>query len=125
MSEYTTSRITFLENALGDDPERARDWHYLFDRTPRAGSVLKKRGCLSSVRVGNALAEALHIAAKTNPDGLFQLETYQRSCRHRRQKGQRCLYFAATDGVTICPCCGSPLSGTLGARCNHVLKEDF
>ena len=27
---------------LDDDPERARDWHYLFDRTPHTGSVLKR-----------------------------------------------------------------------------------
>ena len=110
---------------LDDDPERARDWHYLLDRTPRAGSVLKKRGCLSSTRVGNALTEALCIAAKTNPDGLFQLDTYQSSCQHRRRKGQRCDYFAAKAGITRCPCCGSSLSGKLGARCSHVLTEDF
>jgi len=110
---------------LGDDPERARDWHYLFDRTPRTGSTLKKRGCLSSGRVGNALAEALHIAAMTNPDGLFQSDTYQRSCQYRRRKGQRCNYFAAKEGIMLCPCCGSLLSGKLGARCCHVLTEDF
>ncbi|GHO64028.1 hypothetical protein KSC_029200 [Ktedonobacter sp. SOSP1-52] len=25
----------------------------------------------------------------------------------------------------MCPCCGSTLSGKRGARCGHILKEDF
>src|SRR6266487_2237748 len=34
-------------------------------------------------------------------------------------------FFAAQDGVTVCPCCGSPLSGRRGSVCHHILEEDF
>jgi len=110
---------------LHEDPQRALDWHYLFDRVPSAERKGKARGRLSKTRVSEALAEALLIAAKTNADGLFQPETYSGVCQHRRQKGQRCFYFAAKAGITTCPCCGSSLSGKLGTRCRHILEEDF
>jgi hypothetical protein len=110
---------------LQDDPERARDWHYLFDRVPSAGGGTKARARLSKTRVSEALAEALLIAAKTNADDLFQSETYNSVCQNLRQKGQRCFYFVAEAGITICPRCGSSLSGKLGARCRHILEEDF
>jgi len=108
---------------LDTDPERANDWQYLFDRVP--GGVVKQRGRLSSARVRQTLQEALLIAAKSHPDDLFQEETYHAACQHRRRKGQSCRYFAAEAGITICPRCGSPLSGQLGARCCHHLEEDF
>jgi site-specific recombinase XerD len=108
-----------------DSPERAKDWHYLFDRSPSDDGRVKKHGRLSKPRVNQALREALRIAAKTNPHGLFQQETYNIRCRYQRRKGQRCNYFAAEEGITTCPCCGSILSGRLGERCYHVLKEDF
>jgi len=108
---------------LAVDPERATDWHYLFDRV--SDDAGRRRGRLSDGRVSEALQEALRIAAKVNPDGLFQEETYQNSCRHQRRKGQLCRYFAAKAGVMICPCCGSRLSGKLGARCYHRLEKDF
>lgn len=112
---------------LQDDPARASDWHYLFDRAPSAERGVRGRGCgrLSRARVEQALGEALLVAAKTNPDGLFRPETYQSACQHRRQKGWKCMYFAAQTGITTCPRCDAPLSGKLGARCHRVLKEDF
>lgn len=110
---------------LDHDPQRARDWHYLFDRVPDAHGVVKRRGRLSSARVREALAEALRMAAKVNPEGLLQHETSNGSCQHRRRKGQKCFYFAAQEGITICPCCQSKLSGKRGARCRRILKEDF
>ncbi len=108
-----------------DDPERANDWHYLFDRVPSPDGSVKKRGCLSRHRVEVALKEALLIAAKINPAGLFQQETYSPSCRHQRRKGQQCGYFTAQEGITVCPCCGSPLSGRRGALCHRIFEEDF
>src|SRR5258708_4909675 len=92
---------------------------------PCADEGMKTRGCLSKTRVSEAFREALLIAAKTNADGLFQSETCHDACQHQRRKGQQCFYFAANAGVTTCPCCGSPLSGKLGARCRHILEEDF
>jgi site-specific recombinase XerD len=108
-----------------DDPERAKDWHYLFDRVPSPDSSVRGHGCLSRNRVEVALKEALLIAAKINPDGLFQQETYSPSCHHQRRKGQQCSYFAAQERITVCPCCGSPLPGWRGALCHHILEEDF
>jgi hypothetical protein len=71
------------------------------------------------------MQEALLIAAKTNPDGLFQMVTYDPVCHHRRRKGQRCDYFAAQAGRRTCPCCGSMLAGEIGDRCGHVLEANF
>lgn len=105
------------------DPERAKDWQYLFDRVP--GGIVKRRGRLTDQRARIALHEALIFTAKMNPDGLFQAETYDRVCHHRRGRGQRCLYFAAEAGITTCPCCGFSLSGQRGVWCRHVLQEDF
>jgi hypothetical protein len=110
---------------LEDDPEKARDWHYLFDRVSSTDGVVRRRGRLSYARVNTALQEALLIAAHTNPDGLLQMSTYQPVCHARRRKGQRCLYFAAKEGVTTCPCCRSTLAGHLGTRCYHTLEADF
>jgi site-specific recombinase XerD len=110
---------------LHDDPERARDWHYLFDRVPRADGGAKTRGRLSKTRVEAALKEALLLAAQMNPDGFFRQGIYHSTCQHQRRKGQRCFYFAAKAGITTCPRCGSSLSGKLGARCYHILEEDF
>jgi hypothetical protein len=109
---------------LEDDPERANDWQYLFDRVPSTENG-RQRGRLSTLRVAQALKEAMLIAAKSDPDGLFQPETYHSTCSHQRRKGQRCLYFATQEGITACPCCGSTLSGRLGARCRHTLEADF
>ncbi len=109
---------------LEDDPERAMDWQYLFDRVPSTQNV-KHRGRLSTTRVAQTLQEAVLIAAKSDPSGLFQQETYQPVCSHQRRKGQKCLYFAAQEGITICPRCGSTLSGRLGARCRHILEAGF
>jgi integrase len=108
---------------LDNDPERAKDWQYLFDRVP--GGVVKRRGRLSAGRIRGALHEALLLAAKVHSDGLFQEETYSSVCRHQRQRGQYCFYFATQEGITICPCCGSPLSGQRGVWCRHILREDF
>jgi site-specific recombinase XerD len=123
----TTSRTLGKTNIRyqDDDPERAKDWYYLFDRVPSPDGSVKRRGCLSRNRVEVALKEALLIAAKINPDGLFQQETYSPSCHHQRRKGQQCRYFAAQEGITLCPCCGSPLSGRRGVLCRHILEEDF
>lgn len=123
-----TSRLLGKTNFryLEDDPEKARDWHYLFDRVSSLDGLIKKRrGRLSRHRVNQAMQEALLITAKTNPDGLFQMETYRLTCQHRRKKGQKCFYFAAEAGITSCPCCGSPLSGKIGARCCHLLETDL
>lgn len=109
---------------LEDDPERAQDWQYLFDRVPSTHTI-KHRGRLSTTRVAQTLQEAVLIAAKCDPSGLFQPETYHAICSHRRRKGQKCLYFAAKAGITRCPRCGSTLSGHLGARCRHILEADF
>jgi len=70
----TTSRTLGKTNIRyqDDDPERANDWHYLFDRVSSPDGSVKRRGCLSRNRVEVALKEALLIAAKINPDGLFQ-----------------------------------------------------
>ncbi len=108
-----------------EDPERAADWHYLFDRVPIPEGRGRTRGRLSVVRVEQALKEALIFAAKINPDGLFKQETYSPICHRERKKGQMCCYFASQDGVTICPCCGSSLSGRIGSVCRHMLEEDF
>ena len=110
---------------LKDDPERAKDWHYLFDRIPGASGEVRGRRWLSSSRVGKALREALLIAAKSNPEGLFLPETYNPVCQHQRKKGQQCGYFVAKAGITICPCCGSSLSGERGVRCRSRMAEDF
>jgi hypothetical protein len=61
--------------------------------------------------VQQALAEALIFAAQVNPDALFQEATYDNVCQRRKRRGQYCAYFAAREGITTCPCCGSPLSG--------------
>jgi site-specific recombinase XerD len=106
-----------------EDPERANDWHYLFDRVPSPESSGRRRGCLARCRVEVALKEALLIAAKINPAGLFQQETYSPSCHHQRRKGQRCGYFAAQEGITVCPCCGSPLPGRRGVLCRRILQN--
>ena len=108
-----------------DDPERAADWHYLFDRVPIPEGRGRSRGRLSVGRVERALKEALIFAAKINPNGLFQQETYSPSCHRKQKKGQLCSFFAAQDGVTVCPCCGSPLTGRRGSVCRHILEEDF
>jgi site-specific recombinase XerD len=123
----TTSRTLGKTNIRyqDDDPERAKDWHYLFDRVSSPDGSVRRRGCLSRGRVEVALKEALLIAAKINPDGLFQQETYSPSCHHKRRKGQQCSYFAAQEGITVCPCCGSPLPGRRGVLCRHILEEDF
>ena len=123
----TTSRTLGKTNIRyqDDDPERAQDWHYLFDRVPSPDGLVKRRGCLSRDRVEEALKEALFIAAKINPDGLFQQETYSPSCRYQRRKGKECRYFSAQEGITLCPRCGSPLPGRRGVLCRHILEEDF
>lgn len=109
-----------------EDPERANDWHYLFDRVPIADGRRKKtRGRLSSIRVSEALREALLFAAKRNADGLFQPGTYNPLCQHRRLKGKECRYFVAEEGIIICPRCGSRLSGHRGSYCHHILEDDF
>ena len=120
-----TSRTLGKTNVryLDDDPERAKDWQYLFDRVP--DDVVKQRGRLSAHRVQQALAEALIFAAQVNSDGLFQEETHNSVCQRRRRRGQYCSYFAAREGITTCPCCGSPLSGKLGVYCHHILEEDL
>jgi len=125
--DRTTSRTLGKTNIRyqDDDPERAKDWHYLFDRVHSPDGSVKGRGCLSRARVERALKEALLIAAKINPDGLFQQETYSPSCHRKRRKGQQCGYFAAQEGITVCPCCGSPLPGRRGVLCRHLLEEDF
>ena len=111
---------------LKDDPERALDWHYLFDRVPSAsGRRRKARGRLSVERVEVAFQEALLFAVKANPDGFIVPETYSPLCQMRRPKGMECRYFAARDGITICPRCGSRLSGHRGGYCHHILEEDF
>jgi site-specific recombinase XerD len=110
---------------LKDDPERAHDWHYLFDRVSDADGFVRRRGKLSGCRVGTALQEALLIAAKNNPEGLFQQESYSCMCRYHKKKGQKCGYFVAQQGMSICPCCGSPLSGERGKRCQHRFEEEF
>lgn len=126
-SDGKTSRTLGKTNLryLNDDPERAMDWQYLFDRVPSPDGRVKKRGRLSKSRVEQAFREALLIAARINPDGLFQPGTHHSDCRRQRQKGQYCNYFAAQEGITTCPCCGSPLSGKRGAWCRHILEEDF
>jgi len=108
-----------------EDPERAANWHYLFDRVPVPKSWGRMRGRLSGGRVDKALKEALIFAAKSNPDGLFQKGTYSPTCHHERKKGLLCMYFVAQEGVTVCPCCHSPLSGRRGTVCRHKLEEDF
>src|SRR5260370_4527002 len=123
----TTSRTLGKTNIRyqDDDPERAKDWHYLFERVSSPDGLVKRSGCLSRNRVEVAMKEALLIAAKINPHGLFQQETYSPTCHHQRRTGQLCNYFAAQEGITVCPCCRSPLSGQRGVRCYHFLKEDF
>ena len=109
-----------------EDTERANNWYYLFDRVPIAeGRHKKTRGRLSAIRVGEALREALRFAAKCDADGLFQPGTYSPLCQYRRSKGKECRYFATEDGVTLCPRCGSHLSGHRGSYCHHILEEDF
>jgi hypothetical protein len=122
-----TSRLLGRTNFryLESDPEKAKDWHYLFDRVSTTDGRDYRRGRLSRARAHIALQEALLIAAKTNADGLFQMATYRPTCQQRRRKGQRCRYFAAKAGIATCPYCGSPLSGELGDRCVHVLEDDF
>jgi site-specific recombinase XerD len=126
LSPDGTSRLLGKTNFryLETDPERARDWQYLFERIPDAQNP-KRHGRLSRGRVAQALREALRIAAHINPDGFFQPNTYHTSCRYRRRKGLFCHFFAARDGITTCPCCRTPLSGKRGTRCNNKLKEDF
>ena len=123
----TTSRTLGKTNLryLDDNPELAMDWQYLFDRVPSHDSPVKMRGRLSCQRVRQALGEALLMATRINSDGLFQPGTYHSDCRRQRKKWQYCYYFAAQEGITACPCCGSPLSGQRGARCRHILEEDF
>jgi site-specific recombinase XerD len=131
LSSDGTSQILGRTNIryVNDDPERGRDWHYLFERGPRRDGEARRRGCgrgrLSSARVGEALQEALMIAAKRNPTGLFQPGSGSGVCHHQRDKGQKCGYFVAQEGMTICPCCGSPLSGERGVRCQHRFAEAF
>jgi hypothetical protein len=110
---------------LQDNPMRANDWHYLFDRAPGTDERIKVRGPLSRERLEEALHEAHMLAARVDPSGLFKSETYRRVCQHRRRKGQHCRYFAAREGITACPLCHASLSGRLGAKCTRVLKEDF
>lgn len=128
LSSEGTSRTLGRTNFryVQDDPERARDWQYLFDRVPIAeGRRKKRRGRLSGNRVNEALHEALLLAAKHDSEGLFVAGTSQLSCQHRRSSGQECRYFAVCDGITTCPRCGSRLSGQRGSYCHHILEEDF
>jgi site-specific recombinase XerD len=128
LSSEGTSRTLGRTNFryVQDDPERGRDWQYLFDRVPIAeGRRKKRRGRLSGNRVNEALHEALLLAAKHDSEGLFVAGTSQLSCQHRRKKGQECRYFAVHDGITTCPRCGSHLSGHRGSYCHHILEEDF
>jgi hypothetical protein len=131
LSPDGTSRLLGRTNLryLKDDPERGRDWHYLFDRVPSASKSVPRRGRgrgrLSVNRVIDALHEAVVIAAKDNPLGFFQPETYHPVCQHQRKKGERCGYFVAKAGMTTCPCCGSHLGGERGTRCQYRFLEDF
>jgi site-specific recombinase XerD len=122
-----TSRLLGRTNFryLENDPEKAKDWHYLFDRISNGDGRDYRRGRLSRQRVSHAMQEALLITAKTNANDLFQLATYRPICQHRRRKGQKCSYFAVEAGRTSCPCCSSPLSGKVGARCQHLLEAEF
>src|SRR5258708_29709505 len=112
--DRTTSRTLGKTNMRyqDDDPERAKDWHYLFDRVPSPDGSVKRRGCLSRNRGEVALKEALLIAAKINPYALFQQKTYSPSCRHQRRKGQHLSYFSAREGITASPAYTAPLPGT-------------
>lgn len=128
LSSEGTSRTLGKTNFryLNDDPGRANDWHYLFDRVPVTDGGRKKvRGKLSAGRVQEALYEALILAAKNNPEELFQMETYSPICLQRRSKGMECRYFASREGITTCPRCGARLSGHQGGSCHHILEEDF
>ncbi|HEY4385925.1 MAG TPA: hypothetical protein VGN34_15820, partial [Ktedonobacteraceae bacterium] len=128
LSSDGTSRTLGQTNFryLIEDPERAHDWHYLFDRVPIAeGHRKKTRGRLSAIRVSQALQEALLFAAKRNADGLFQPGTYSPICQQRRLKGKECRYFVTEEGITTCPRCGSRLAGHRGGYCHHILEEDF
>jgi site-specific recombinase XerD len=110
------------------DPERSQNWHYLFERVPASREARKNghgHGRLSVSRVSSALQEALWIAAKRNPTGLFQVGKGTRQCHTRREKGQRCNYFVAQEGLFVCPCCGSSLSGERGKRCAHRFDKAF
>jgi site-specific recombinase XerD len=126
-ADGTTSRTLGKTNMRyqDEDPERAVDWHYVFDRVPIPEGRGRMRGRLSRGRVEEALREALLIAAKINPDGLFQQESYSPTCHREGKKGQLCSYFAAEEGITVCPCCNSPLTGRRGSTCYHILEEDF
>jgi site-specific recombinase XerD len=131
LSPDGTSRLLGRTNIryLKNDPGRGRDWHYLFDRVPSVEASAPRRGHgrgrLGVNRVIAALHEAVVIAAKHNPLGLCQPETYHPVCQHQRKKGERCGYFVAMAGTTTCPCCGSLLSGERGTRCRHRFLEDF
>lgn len=108
------------------DPERSQNWHYLFERVPTTLAARKNgHGRLSVARVTSALQEALWIAAKCNPTGLFQVGRDTHHCHTRREKGQRCNYFVAHDGLFVCPCCNSSLSGERGKRCTHRFDKAF
>ena len=114
---------------LYDDPERGQNWHYLFERVPGDSTARKGggqgHGRLSHNRVGKALQEALWMAAKCNPQGLFQVGTGTRQCQYRREQRQTCDYFVAQEGLCVCPCCGSSLSGERGKRCKHRFDQAF
>jgi hypothetical protein len=80
---------------------------------------------LPSCRVGKALKEAILLAAKKNPVGFFQQETYSPSCRRHIREGQVCGYLALQDGVTDCPVCGGSLPGRRGHHCGHKVTRDI
>lgn len=113
-------------NYLEVDREKASEWNYLFDRklhSPHRSGV--KRQVLTSQRVEHAFGEALILAAKGNPRGLFQEGTYSPQCHQYRRIGQRCWYFAVQDGVMICPICQGDLPGKRGHHCNRRLSQEF
>ena len=103
--------------------DKAENWLYLFDRYRT--DFYRGRGRLSSTCVRRALHQALVLAAKIDPSGLFVDKTYDPHCHMRRPRGTECVFFASHDGVTVCPICQGNLPGRRGYKCTATLSEDF
>jgi hypothetical protein len=121
LRNFSRTNVRYVET----EPEKAYHWDYLFDRQYSSSGRVWRQSVLSPSRVRYALEEAILLAAKHNPTGFFQQETYSPICRLHRDPGQLCWFLALQDGVTICPICGGTLPGRRGHRCHHRLTQAF
>ncbi len=77
LRNFSRTNVRYLEA----EPEKAYHWDYLFDRQHASAGRTWRQSVLTPSRVRYALEEAILLAAKHNPVGFFQPETYSPTCR--------------------------------------------